>query len=78
MKLKFSAVMFFGLSVGLFQDAPAQGQRETGSTFQVVPTPNENLNSELFCGTLTQYAERNPGRKDGYRIEVGFSGMSAA
>jgi hypothetical protein len=52
-KLKFSAVMFFGLSVGLFQDAPAQGQRETGSTFQVVPTPNENLNSELFAASAS-------------------------
>jgi hypothetical protein len=52
-KLKFSAVMFFGLSVGVFQDAPAQGQRETGSTFQVVPTPNENLNSELFAASAS-------------------------
>ena len=53
MKVKFSAVMFFGLSVGLFQDAPALGQRETGSTFQVVPTPNENMNSELFAASAS-------------------------
>ena len=53
MKLKFSVVMFFGLSVGLSKDAPAQGQRETGSTFQVVPTPNENLNSELFAASAS-------------------------
>src|ERR1700731_5485251 len=45
--------MFFGLSVGLFQDAPAQGQRETGSTFQVVPTPNENFNSDLFAASAS-------------------------
>jgi hypothetical protein len=52
-KLKFSAVMFFGLSVALFQDLPAQGQTQASSTFEVVPTPNENLNSELFAASAS-------------------------
>jgi hypothetical protein len=52
-KLKFSAVMFFGLSVALFQDLPAQGQTQASSTFAVVPTPNENHNSELFAASAS-------------------------
>jgi hypothetical protein len=52
-KLNFSAVMFFGLSVALFQDLPAQGQTEASPTFQVVPTPNQNLNSELFAASAS-------------------------
>jgi hypothetical protein len=42
-----------GLTVALFQGSPAQGQTETGSTFQVVPTPNENSNSELFAASAS-------------------------
>jgi hypothetical protein len=52
-KLKFSAVMFFGLSVALIQDLPAQGQTQASSTFEVVLTPNENLNSELFAASAS-------------------------
>ena len=42
-----------GLTVALFQGSPAQGQTETGSTFQVVPTPNENSNSELLAASAS-------------------------
>jgi hypothetical protein len=52
-RLKFSAVMLFGLSVALFQDLPAQGQTQVSSTFEVVPTPNENLKSELFAASAS-------------------------
>jgi len=52
-KLKFNAIMFFGLAVALFQDLPALGQMETGSVFEVVPTPNVNLNSELFAASAS-------------------------
>jgi hypothetical protein len=52
-KLTFSAIMLFGLTVGLFRDSPAQGQMEAGSSFQVVPTPNENVNSELFAASAS-------------------------
>src|SRR6202140_5747664 len=45
--------MLFGLTVGLFRDSPAQGQMEAGSSFQVVPTPNENVNSELFAASAS-------------------------
>ena len=53
MKPKFSAVMFFGFSVALFQNLPAQGQTPLNSNFQVVLTPNENLNSELFAASAS-------------------------
>jgi hypothetical protein len=52
-KIKFSAVMFFGLSVALFQDLPAQGQTQASSTFEVVPTPNENSNSEILAASAS-------------------------
>jgi hypothetical protein len=52
-KLKFSAAMFCGLNVALFQDLPAQGQTQASSTFEVVPTPNENFNSELFAASVS-------------------------
>src|SRR6202044_793998 len=45
--------MLFGLTVALFQNSPAQGQTATGSIFQVVPTPNENFNSELFAASAS-------------------------
>src|SRR5580692_3171566 len=53
MKLKFGAVVLFGLTVSLFQKSQAQGQTEPGSSFQVVPTPNENSNSELFAASAS-------------------------
>jgi hypothetical protein len=52
-RLTLSAVILFGLSVALFQDLPAQGQTQASSTFEVVPTPNENLNSELFAASAS-------------------------
>jgi hypothetical protein len=45
--------MLFGLGVAWFQDLPAQGQTLAGSSFEVVPTPNENLNSELFAASAS-------------------------
>ena len=51
MKLTFDTVMLFGLTVALFQDLQAQGQTQASSTFEVVPTPNENSNSELFAAS---------------------------
>ena len=53
MRLTFSAITFFGLSVGLFQDVPAQAQTQASSTFEVVRTPNENPNSELFAASAS-------------------------
>src|ERR1700751_219791 len=47
------AVTLFGLSVVLLQDLPAQGQTATGSILQVVPTPNENSNSELLAASAS-------------------------
>jgi hypothetical protein len=52
-RLTLSAVMFFGLSVALLQDLPAQGQTQASSTFEVVATPNENPNSELFAASAS-------------------------
>jgi hypothetical protein len=52
-RLALSAVMFFGLSVALFQDLPAQGQTQAISSFEVVATPNDNPNSELFAASAS-------------------------
>jgi hypothetical protein len=52
-RLTLIAVTFFGLSVALFQDLPAQGQTQASSTFEVVRTPNENPNSELFAASAS-------------------------
>jgi hypothetical protein len=52
-RLTLSAVTFFGLSVALVQDLPAQGQMQASSTFEVVRTPNENPNSELFAASAS-------------------------
>jgi hypothetical protein len=52
-RLMLSVVTFFGLSVALFQDLPAQGQTQASATFAVVPTPNQNLNSELFAASAS-------------------------
>jgi hypothetical protein len=53
MRLTLSAVAFFGLSVALFQNLPAQGQTQPAPTFEVVSTPNQNLNSELFAASAS-------------------------
>jgi hypothetical protein len=52
-RLTLSAVTFFGLSVALFQDLPAQGQTQASSTFEVIPTPNQNRSSELFAASAS-------------------------
>jgi len=52
-RLTLSAVMFFGLSVALFQDLPAHGQTQASSSFEVVATPNGNPNSELFAASAS-------------------------
>jgi hypothetical protein len=52
-RLTLSALTFFGLSAALFQDLPAQGQTQASSTFEVVATPNENPNSELFAASAS-------------------------
>jgi len=62
-KPKFGALMLFVLMTALFQDALAQEHlaqeqlaqepTETRSIFQVVPTPNENFNSELFAASAS-------------------------
>jgi hypothetical protein len=52
-RLTRSALTFFGLTVALFQDLPAGGQTEASSTFEVVGTPNENPNSELFAASAS-------------------------
>jgi hypothetical protein len=41
------------LTVALFQDLPARGQTEASSNFEVVRTPNENPNSELFAASAS-------------------------
>jgi hypothetical protein len=45
--------MLLGLTVTLFQDSPARGQTATGTILQVVPTPNENSNSELLAASAS-------------------------
>jgi hypothetical protein len=52
-RLTLSVVTFFGLSVALFQDCPAQAQMQASSTFEVIATPNENPNSELFAASAS-------------------------
>lgn len=53
MKLTLRAAMLLGLTVALFQDSLAYGQTEVASTFQVVPTPNQNFNSELLAASAS-------------------------
>src|ERR1700685_2447891 len=53
MKPTFSALMLFAMTVALFRGSPAQGHAGAGSIFQVVPTPNENFNSELFAASAS-------------------------
>jgi hypothetical protein len=52
-KLIYRAGVLFGLILALYQDLPAQGQAQAGSTFEVVPTPNENPNSELLAASAS-------------------------
>jgi hypothetical protein len=52
-KLTYGTVILFGLILALFQDLPAQGQTQATSTFEVVPTPNQNFNSELFAASAS-------------------------
>ena len=53
MKLTYGAGMLFGLIFALSQDLPAQRQTQVSTTFEVVPTPNQNLNSELFAASAS-------------------------
>jgi len=52
-KRTFGAAILLGLTVAFIQNSPAQGQTQASSTFQVVPTPNENFNSELFAASAS-------------------------
>jgi hypothetical protein len=52
-RLTLSALTFFGLTVALFQDLPAQAQTQASSSFEVVTTPNDNPNSELFAASAS-------------------------
>jgi hypothetical protein len=52
-KLTLGAVILLGLTAALSQDSTAQERMTTGPTFQVVPTPNENVNSELFAASAS-------------------------
>lgn len=53
MKLTFSAAVLFGLAVAVSQATPALSQTGPGSVFKVVPTPNENFNSNLFAASAS-------------------------
>ena len=53
MRLTLSAVTLFGLSVAFFQDLPVQGQMQATPSFEVVATPNNNPNSELFAASAS-------------------------
>jgi hypothetical protein len=52
-RLTFKALTLFGLTVALFQNLPAQTQTQTRSSFEVVATPNDNPNSELFAASAS-------------------------
>jgi hypothetical protein len=52
-RLTLSTVTFFWLSFVLFQDLPAQGQTQASSSFEVVATPSDNPNSELFAASAS-------------------------
>src|ERR1700733_1933421 len=53
MKLILRAAMVLGLAVALFKDSPAYGQTQLASSFQIVPTPNQNFNSELLAASAS-------------------------
>src|SRR6202166_4794398 len=46
-------MMLFGLTIVLFQNSQAQAQTEAGLAFQVISTPNQNFNSELFAASAS-------------------------
>jgi hypothetical protein len=52
-KRTLAAAMLLGLTVALIEGSPAQGQTGGGSILQVVPTPNENSNSELLAASAS-------------------------
>jgi hypothetical protein len=52
-KLTFGAATLFELTAVLFQNSQAQTQTEVGLAFQVVPTPSQNFNSELFAASAS-------------------------
>jgi hypothetical protein len=52
-RLTLIALTFFGLTVALLQDLPAQAQTQASSSFEVVATPNENSNSELLAASAS-------------------------
>src|ERR1700758_4207330 len=54
MKLTLGAVMLLlGLTAISFRVSTAQERTTIDPTFQVVPTPNENFNSELFAASAS-------------------------
>src|ERR1700751_5267163 len=53
MKLTLGTVMLLGLTAISFRASTAQERTTVGPTFQVVPTPNENFNSELFAASAS-------------------------
>src|SRR6202051_4486416 len=53
MKMTVRAAMLLGLTVALFQDSLAYGQTAVASTFQEVPTPNQNFHSDLFAASAS-------------------------
>jgi hypothetical protein len=52
-RLALGALTFFGLIVALSRDLPAQAQTQASWSFEVVRTPNENPNSELFAASAS-------------------------
>jgi hypothetical protein len=52
-KLTFSAAILLGLAIAISQATPALSQTKPGSIFKVVPTPNENFNSDLFAASAS-------------------------
>jgi hypothetical protein len=52
-KLKLKAVALFGLAAILSAGALARGQSESNSIFDVVPTPNENFDSNLLAASAS-------------------------
>ena len=54
MKRTFSAIILLGLTIAIFQGAPAYAQSVASSIFQVVPTPNQNsINNQLFAAAAS-------------------------
>jgi len=53
MNLTFGTAILFGLAVAMFRATPAVSQTKPGSIFKVVPTANENFNSDLFAASAS-------------------------